>query len=470
MTTKEESNRLLLWLVAIGFFMETLDSTIVNTALPAMAKSLGENPLRMHSVVIAYSLTIAVLIPASGWIADRFGTRRAFMSAIILFSLGSILCASSHSLPQLVISRVIQGIGGAMLMPIGRLAVLRAYPHHKFLAAISFVTLPAWFGPLLGPTLGGILVEIASWHWIFLINIPVGILGIIGTYIAMPDSRLKHVSRFDLSGYLILGFSMVAISIALDGLSNLGLPPVAGIALFFLGMASFTAYWLNAGKKAAPLFSPSLFKIQTYRIGLLGNLFSRMGGSSMPFLVPLFFQVSLQFTPLQSGMMMIPTALAGMITKKFGIKLIGKYGYRQVLVTNTILLGIMMISFSLISADQPLPLRIFQLLFFGTVNSMQFTAMNTLTLKDLEETGASSGNSLFSMVQMMGMSLAVAIAGALLSMLTDQFGGKENQMMALRAFQATFLCMGMITCSSAWIFWQLPPEISDKKIRLGSGV
>src|SRR6478735_12443555 len=213
----------LLWLVAIGFFMQTLDATIINTALPAMAASLGESPLRMQSVVVAYSLTMAMLIPASGWIADRFGTRRIFFAAIVLFVLGSVLCALSRGIGQLVAARVVQGMGGALLLPVGRLALLRTVPRAEFLAAMSFVAVPGLIGPLLGPTLGGWLVQYASWHWIFLINVPVGLAGCVATLYFMPDLRAALQRRFDGVGYAMLAFGMVAVSLAIDGVSGLGL-------------------------------------------------------------------------------------------------------------------------------------------------------------------------------------------------------------------------------------------------------
>lgn len=463
------SKNILLWLVAIGFFMETLDSTIVNTALPTMAKSLGESPLLMQSVVIAYSLTIAIVIPASGWIADRFGTRKIFMSAILLFSIGSLCCALSHSLTQLVISRVIQGMGGAMMMPVGRLAVLRAFPHQEFLRAISFVTVPALVGPLIGPTLGGWLVEFASWHWIFLINIPIGILGCIATYTHMPDSRGPENREFDFSGFLMLSLSMVFVSFALDGLSELGFRHATVMILLIFGLASLSAYWLHASRKKNPLFSLKLFRSQTYSVGLMGNLFARIGSSSMPFLIPLLLQVSLKYSPFEAGMTMIPVALAGIFAKRLATPLILRMGYRRVLLGNTILVGIAMASFALFSPDQPSWLRIVQLLFFGTVNSIQFTAMNTLTLKDLDPRLASSGNSLFSMVQMLAMSFAVAAAGALLSTFAKHYGTYEDGGFALQAFRATFVCMGVITCSSAWIFAQLPPDLTEPDTAVETG-
>src|SRR5688500_9187631 len=207
----------LLWLVAIGVFMQMLDSTIANTALPSMAASLGESPLRMQSVVVAYSLTMATLIPASGWLADRFGTRRVYLAAIVLFTLGSLLCALSRDLDQLVAARVVQGVGGAMLLPVGRLAVLRSVSRSEFLAAMSFVTIPGLFGPLIGPTLGGWLVQVASWHWIFLINLPLGVVGGAAAVRLMPDLR-QPVTRFDMLGYGLLAFGVGAVAMAPDAL------------------------------------------------------------------------------------------------------------------------------------------------------------------------------------------------------------------------------------------------------------
>ena len=288
------SGRSLLWLVAIGFFMQTLDATIVNTALPAMAASLGESPLRMQSVVVAYSLTMAMLIPASGWIADRFGTRRVYLLAIALFALGSLLCAISQSLGALVASRVVQGLGGALLMPVGRLAVLRAFPREQFLRAMGFIAIPGLIGPLMGPSLGGWLVEVASWHWIFLINLPVALLGAAMSMLFMPAGRVPPPGAFDLSGFLLLSGGMVAVSLSFGGVSELGLRHATVVVLMVFGLVSLAAYWLHALRHPAPLFSPSLFSVASLRVGLLGNLFARLGSSCMPFLVPLLMQVSMR--------------------------------------------------------------------------------------------------------------------------------------------------------------------------------
>lgn len=357
MASTESPSKSLLWLVAVGFFMQTLDATIINTALPAMAASLGESPLRMQSVVVAYALTMAMLIPASGWLADRFGTRRVFFCAIVLFVAGSVLCALSRSIGQLVAARVIQGLGGALLLPVGRLALLRSVPRAEFLAAMSFVAIPGLVGPLLGPTLGGWLVQYASWHWIFLINVPVGLIGCFATLRIMPDLRLAEQHRFDGVGYGLLAFGMVAVSLAIDGVSGLGLRQAGVLVLLVFGFASITAYWLHAVRRPYPLFEPALFGIPTLSIGLLGNLFCRLGSGCMPFLVPLLLQVSMGYSPLHAGLMMLPIALAGMSMKRFATPLIKRNGYRKILVVNTSLVGLTMASFGLTTPEGRLAYR-----------------------------------------------------------------------------------------------------------------
>ena len=449
--------RALLWLVATGMFMQLLDSTIVNTALPAMARSLGESPLHMQAVVVAYALTMAVVIPATGWLADRFGTQRVYLLAISLFTLGSVACAASASLGQLTAARVLQGVGGAMLMPVGRLVVLRAFPKEQFLDAIAFVAIPGLVGPLIGPTLGGWLVEVASWHWIFLINVPVGVAGLLAVRRFLPNFVAPEPGRFDLSGYLLLVVAMVGVSLALDGLGGLGWAHTLLVLLMVLGLAALAAYALHALRSPAPIFSPALFVIPSYRIGLLGNLFARIGSGAMPYLLPLLLQLAMGFSPAQAGMLMLPVALAGMAVKRAATAIITHWGYRRVLVGNTLLLGAMIAGFALMAPGQPLTLRIVQMALFGAVNSFQFTAMNAIALKDLAPRHAASGNSLFSMVQMLGMSLGVTCAAALLTAFSGWLDAGHGPQ-ALAAFRATFVAIGVMTMASAAIFGQLAPE------------
>ena len=452
------SLRPMLWLVATAAFMQMLDTTIVNTALPSMATSLGESPLRMQAVVASYALAVAMLIPASGWLADRLGTRRVFIAAIVLFSAGSLACALSRQLMQLVAARVLQGIGGAMLLPVGRLAVLRVVPRQDFLAAMSFVTVPGLIGPLVGPTLGGWLVQVASWHWIFLINLPLGVVGGLAAFRVMPDLR-QPVTRFDVIGYVLLAFGMVAVSLSLNALSDRQPEHAAVVVLAVSGLASLVAYWLHAARTDQPLFPLALFKVHTFSVGVLGNLFSRVGSGGMPYLIPLMLQVALGYSPVHAGMMMIPAALAGMFSKRIVVPLVRRLGYRRVLVGNTVLVGVMMASFALVEPGLPLWVHAMQFACFGAVNSLQFTAMNTLALRDLDGELASSGNSLLSMVMMLAMSLGVAMAGGLLG----AFGGAAvdpARITALSAFRWSFVCVGLVTMTSAAIFAQLEPTHS----------
>jgi EmrB/QacA subfamily drug resistance transporter len=457
MALDPSTKRLLPWLVAIAFFMQTLDGTILNTALPAMAASLGESPLRMQSVVIAYMLTVALLIPASGWLSDRFGTRRIFVSAIVMFSLGSLLCALSSSLAMLVGARIVQGFGGALLLPVGRLAILRGFPRAELLKALTFVTLPGLVGPLVGPTLGGWLVQVATWHWVFLINLPVGVIGVVVAQRYMPDLRGAVGQRFDLRGFVMFSSGLVMVSLALQGLGEHAMSVAASMLLLVGGLAAMVGYWLHATRAKQPLFSPALMRIPTFAIGLAGNLFSRLGSGAMPFLIPLFMQVGLGYSPSVTGMSMIPTALGAMLCKLFAEPMIKRLGYRTVLVSNTLLLGLVIAAFGLVSKTTPHVLILVMLGVFGVINSMQFTAMNTLTLGDLDEATASSGNSLLSVVMQLSMSLGVAAGGALLAAFTGaKFHAAESSV--IESFHATFLCVGGLSMVAAFIFFQLGPR------------
>lgn len=448
-------NRPLLWLVALGFFMQALDATILNTALPSIAASLGESPLRMESVVISYLLTVALLMPASGWLADRFGTRRVYMAAIALFALGSLLCAESQTLWQLVAARVVQGLGGALLMPVGRLAVLRVFPGAQLVAALSFVTMPGLVGPLIGPLAGGWLVQAASWHWIFLVNLPIGVLGLWAVRRYMPDFINAERPPFDLAGFALLGGGMVMLSLGLQGLGELGFARANATLLLVAGLAATVAYWLHAARAPAPLFALSLFQTRSFAVGLLGNLFARLGSGAMPFLLPLMLQLGLGYSPLQAGLAMMPVALAAIAMKTVVEKILGRYGYRRVLLVNTVLVGALIASFALLPQVVPVWRLVVQLALFGAANSVQFTAMNTLTLRDLTGPAASAGNSLLSMTMQLSISLGVAFAAALLSSFGKYFAAGE----LLWVFRATFVCVGMLGAMAAAIFAQLDPPV-----------
>lgn len=452
--------RPLLWLVAAALFIQTLDSTIVNTALPAMAAAMGESALAVHGIVVSYTLTMALLIPASGWLADRFGTKRVFSLSLVLFAIGSLLCAASSQLEALIAARVVQGMGAAMLMPVGRLAVLRAVPRSEFLAAISFIAVPGLLGPLVGPSLGGWLVEYASWHWIFLINLPICALGLYLAKRYLPDFRASSPPPFDAWGYGLLAGALLALSVSLELLSarSFGLLwPALGLLLCIVCSA---AYFFHAKKQrhGHPLFALSLFRVTSLRIGLIGNVATRLGSSGMSYVIPLMLQLPLANSPARAGLLMMPIAIASIAAKRAATGLIGRLGYRRVLVGNTLCIGLCIISFAFLSRSTPLPLLLASLSLFGLCNSLQYTAMNTVSLKDVSEAQASSANTLLSVVQMGAISLGLAAAAVTLGLYSQAMDLQADSPDLMRAFRATFLTLGGLTIASSWIFRRLPAQ------------
>jgi EmrB/QacA subfamily drug resistance transporter len=446
--TRQSSHTALLWIVAVGFFMQALDTTIVNTALPSIAHSLDAQPLAMQSIVVAYTLTMALLTPASGWLADRFGTRRVYFVAILLFVIGSLCCAGAHTLNQLILARVLQGIGGSMLLPIGRLAVLRSVTGEAYVSALAVISIAGQVGPILGPTLGGWFVESISWHWIFLINVPIGALGLLAVHRYLPNDAIADAPPFDFVGCGLLSLCMVSFSMALDSPVETHRAVVA-CALFAVSAVAALAYIPHARRRRNPLFQLALFSEPNFSVGLVGNLLCRIGSSAVPFLLPLLMQLELGYTPLHSGLMMLPAAFAGTAAKGWIAPLVKRYGYDAFLLVNTLLVGASIVAFALFSPGTPLVVEIAILAVFGACNSMQFAAMNSVTLKGLSIKDAGSGNSLFSMVQMLAIGLGVSIGGGLVQVFEAQSGS------AALGFRLSFVCVGVITLLSALVFRRL---------------
>lgn len=450
------SAQVLPWLVASAFFMQMLDTTILNTALPGMARDLGVSALRMQSVVISYMLTTALVIPGSGWLADRFGTRRIFCFAICLFTLGSLFCALSPTLEILVASRVLQGVGGALMVPVGRLAVLKAYPRSELVNVLSLVTIPGLIGPLMGPLAGGFLVEYASWHWIFLINLPVGVIGAAFALRYMPELQEDAPGKFDGKGFVIFSVSLVLVTLAMEGFGELRMPKGAAVLLSLAGLLLMAFYWLRSRRVGRPLFSITLFDTRSFTVGILGNLFSRLGSGAMPFLIPLFLQLVLEYSPFKAGLTMIPTALAGIVGKQMISGLLDRLGFRLFLTINTLVLGGLMASFSLIGTGTPYAALLILFGAFGVINSMQFTAMNSVTLIDLDARHASGGNTLLSVTMQISVCSGVAIAAALLDEFTVVYGLLPPAERLMQVFHSTFIWIGLFSLITAAIFSRAP--------------
>ena len=374
--------RILPWIAAFAFFMQSLDTSILNTALPTMAKDLNESPLNMQSAVICYALTLALFIPVSGYLSDKFGTKNIFVMAVSLFTLGSLLCALSNSLIFLDISRVIQGIGGSMMVPVSRLVLIKAFKRNEFLAALNTATIPGLIGPVLGPVLGGYLVDMVSWHWVFLINLPIGILGVLVSLKYMPNLKGERLP-FDSFGFIFIVITFVCATLSIECL-NQGQQYYLPLALAIISFIFLFIYRLYAKKRQAPLFPLSLFTIRTFKIGIIGNLVCRLGISGVPFLIPLFLQVGFGYSAMFAGMMLMPMAIASIFTRFFITKVLARLGYRFVLVANTILAGILILLMSLLNLATPLTVLGVLLFCIGGVNSMQFTSMNSITLANLQ--------------------------------------------------------------------------------------
>lgn len=456
MVTQATSVRWQLWIVAFGFFMQTLDTTIVNTALPSIAASLGENPLRMQSVIVSYVLTVAVMLPASGWLADRIGVKWVFFSAIILFTFGSLMCAQSATLNELILSRVLQGVGGAMMVPVGRLTVMKIVPREQYMAAMAFVTLPGQIGPLVGPALGGFLVEFASWHWIFLINLPVGVIGALATLLLMPNHKMS-TRRFDISGFIMLAIGMATLTLALGGHTGLGLSPLAIAGLILCGVIALGSYWWHALGNRFALFSLHLFKNKIYTLGLVGSMSARIGSGMLPFMTPIFLQIGLGFSPFHAGLMMIPMIIGSMGMKRIIVQVVNRFGYRRVLVNATLLLAVVSLSLPLVAIMGWTLLMPVVLFFQGMLNALRFSTMNTLTLKTLPDRLASSGNSLLSMAMQLSMSIGVSTAGILLGTFAHHQVA-TNTPATHSAFLYSYLCMAIIIALPALIFNRVPPD------------
>jgi EmrB/QacA subfamily drug resistance transporter len=449
--------RLLPWVVAVAFLMESLDTTILNTAAPTMAEALHVVPLSMKAVLSSYTLSLAVFIPISGWMADRFGTRHVFSSAIALFSLGSLLCGLSTDIHVLVGCRILQGMGGALMVPVGRLTIVRTFDRSELVRAMSFVAIPALVGPMLGPVVGGFIVAYFHWRVIFFVNLPIGLLGLYLVWRHLPDYRADHVDRLDIVGLILFGSGTALLSYVLEVFGEHTLSGGAIVALLVLATALLGAYFRHALDVMHPLLHLDLFRIRTFRSAVSGSFITRLGAGGLPFLLPLLYQVGLGYTPVQSGLLLMPQSVAAIGLKMTMPHILTRLGYRTVLLWNTISMGGTIMLFSTIGPHTPIPFIVLLAACFGFLASLQYTSMNTLAYADVPPEESSMASTIASTLQQMSLSFGVASASlAAAIFIPDRFRASPEQM--VHGIHSALLALGTCTILSALIFRELKPS------------
>lgn len=449
----EAAKRLLPWLVAVAFFMESLDTTILNTAVPAVSAALSVTPLSMKAVLASYTLSLAVFIPISGWMADRFGTRRVFASAIGLFSFGSLLCGLAVNIHLLVAFRILQGMGGALMVPVGRLTLVRTFPKSDLIRIMSFVSIPALVAPMLGPIAGGLIVGYFHWRLIFFLNIPIGIAGLILVYLHMPDYR-EETHPLDAVGLILFGSGIALLSYILEVFGEHTLSSREITSMLCLSLALLLGYWLHVKALPYPLLQLRLLSIRTLRVSVSGGLFTRLGIGGVPFLLPLLYQTGLGYSPIQSGLLIMPQALGAMSVKAILRRLLSFLGYRGVLMSNTLIIGVLLALFSAIDQNTPVWAIVLLQFFYGWFTSTQYTSMNTLVYADISDHDASAASTIASTVQQMSISFGVATAGLTTAFFVPHAGASIPHEM-IHGIHLAFRALGGLTVVSTLVFASL---------------
>jgi len=461
--------RLTALIVASALFMQNLDSTVIATALPTMARSFGAEPVHMSVALTAYLLSLAVFIPASGWIADRFGTRTVFRAAIIVFTLGSVLCGRADSLWFLVAARILQGVGGAMMVPVGRLVLLRTAAKSELVAAMAWLSVPALIGPVLGPPLGGFIVTYFSWRWIFDINVPIGALGVLLVSLYVEDVREPTATRFDFRGLLL---SAVALCGLLFGLETAGRGVLAGCETAMMlgaGVLACFGYWLHARRHPHPLLDLTLLRLPTFAISVIAGSLFRIGIGALPFLLPLMFQVGFGRTAAQSGLITFASSAGAMVMKPAAQFALRRFGFRTVLTWNGVLSASLLVAIAAFRPSWPVVWIYAVLLISGFFRSLQFTAFNTLAYAEIPRERMSAATSLYATLQQLSLTLGITVGAAVLEV-TTTFSGHVTPNPG--DFAAAFLVVAALAFIAGPICLALPvdsgAELSGARLR-GSG-
>ncbi len=446
--------RFLPWVVATALFMEQLDATIVNTAVPAIAESLQVTPLSLKTIAASYVLSLAVGIPVSGWIADRYGARKVFATAIAVFTIASIFCGLSQNAGEMVAARILQGAGAALMTPVGRLTVVRTFGKAELLRAMNFVIIPALIGPLLGPTVGGLIVHWLSWREIFFVNVPIGLVAQWLVHRYMPNYRGEAERPFDWLGFGLFGSGTALLSWLLEIFGEHRIDPYEGVALFAVAMSLLFAYWLHARGAPYPLLDLALFRKRTFRVSISGGFVTRLGVGGLPFLTPVLLQVGLGLPAWESGLLMMPTAAAAMGMKLISAPILARFGYRIVLIVNTVMIGVTTCLYALVTDATPLAALMVIGFALGFFNSLQFTSMNSMAYADIEPEESSMAATIASSFQQLSMSFGLAI-GSLVAAWFLGAAPQSDPQAVIAALHKAYVFLGALTILSSLSFWTL---------------
>ena len=442
-------------IVATALFMENMDGTVLSTSLPAIARDLHQDPIVLKLALTSYMLTLAVFIPASGWVADRFGARTVFCSAIVVFTAGSILCGASQSLETLIAARVFQGLGGAMMVPVGRLVLLRSVEKRDLVDALAYLTVPALLGPVTGPPLGGFITTYFNWRWIFWVNVPIGVLGVALSLRYIANLREEDVPRFDFKGFLLSGAGLLGL---ISGLSLIGRGMAPGLevtAQIAASLVLLALYVRHAGADEDAILDLKLLRIPTFFAGVVGGLFFRVGIGALPFLLPLLLQIGFGLTPFESGSLTFATA-AGAIAMKFTASTaLRRFGFRRTLLVNALVSGAFMASYALFTSSTPHWLIFLALLAGGFFRSLEFTALNALSYADIDPPRMSRATSFASVAQQMSGAVGVAVAAVCIQLIQIGFG---DATLEARDLSLALVAVAVISSLSTLVFARLAPD------------
>jgi EmrB/QacA subfamily drug resistance transporter len=454
-------------IVACALFMENLDATVISTSLPAIAIDLHEDPISLKLALMSYLVSLAVFIPASGWVADRFGARIIFRLAILVFTLASVMCGLSSTLPELVGARVIQGLGGAMMVPVGRLLLLRSVERSDLVRALSYLTVPALLGPLAGPLLGGFITTYFHWRWIFWINVPIGAAGIVLATIFIEDVREDKPGPLDVIGFLLSGFGLASLIFGLAVAGRDLAPMSITIVLLGSGSLSLIGYVFHARRAAFPLLDLRLLSLKTFRVSVTGGSLYRIGIGSIPFLLPLMLQMSFGMNPFQSGSITFITSAGAMLMKTTAAPILQRFGFRRVLIFNAMLSASFLACYGFFTPTTPVVVMMSIFLAGGFIHSLEFTGLNAIVYAEIDAADMSRAVSFSSVTQQLSLSLGIAVGAGVLQGLAHL--DADAGIFAAENFKSAFIVMALFCLSSVLTFLSLPPNAGAELTRRGAG-